>query len=152
MPPSAEQQKKERQYRRFKPTRRPAGVVVTSLAFVDAALLLLAFLICVSPFVLQPGVRLRLPASPFSGGVPFRSMVVAIPQDGRFFFNDRMLNESGLVEAFRSAMNHEAPEVLIIEADEGVTHGTVINVWNAALEAGVPEVSIATQVPKESGL
>jgi biopolymer transport protein ExbD len=42
------------------------------------------------------------------------------------------------------AENPQAP--LIIEADERVPHGIVIQAWNLALDAGVPEVSIATRI------
>jgi biopolymer transport protein ExbD len=35
---------------------------------------------------------------------------------------------------------------LIIEADEEVEHGAVIRAWNAAQEAGIREVSIATRI------
>jgi hypothetical protein len=35
---------------------------------------------------------------------------------------------------------------LIIEAAERVPHGTVVEAWNAALRAGITEVSIATHI------
>jgi biopolymer transport protein ExbD len=35
---------------------------------------------------------------------------------------------------------------LIIEADERASHGAVVAAWNAALAAGISEVSMATQI------
>ena len=136
--------------RRFKPSRKPAGVFTLSIALSDAALLTLAFFIAISPFVLQPGINISLPESSFTGGARFNSMVLSITRGGWFYFNDVRLSEGSLpIELERAAKNN--PEaVLIIEADEHVSHGTVIAAWNAALAAGISEVSIATEISEAS--
>lgn len=132
--------------RRFKPTRKPAGIFCVSVVFSDAALLALAFFLAVSPFVLQPGINIKLPASPFTGGAPFGSMVLSIPRGGWFYFNDERLDESHLADVFKAAAASHPGAPLIIEADERVAHGTVVAAWNAAQEAGIAEVSIATRI------
>ena len=47
--------KKSKELRHFKPTRKPAGVFSIAVAFCDSSLLVLAFFLAVSPFVLQIG-------------------------------------------------------------------------------------------------
>ena len=137
--------RKSHQLRRFKPTRKSAGVFSIGIVFSDAALLALAFFLSVSPFIMQPGINIKLPPSPFTGGARFGSMVLSITRGGWFYFNDERLDESRLKEALllASAGNFDRP--LIIEADEQVSLRVVVNAWNAALDAGISEVSIATR-------
>ena len=146
--------KKSQQLRRFKPTRKPAGVFTIALGFCDASLLALAFFLVVSPFVMQPGINIILPESPFSGGARFGSMVLSITRGEWFYFNNERLTEAGLKEALEGQARINPNAILIIEADERVSHGTVVKAWNAALEAGISEVSIATRISalEEGGL
>ncbi|HEY5621153.1 MAG TPA: biopolymer transporter ExbD [Pontiella sp.] len=138
--------KTSRQIRKFRPTRKPAGVFVSSIAFCDASLLTLAFFLAVSPFVLQPGVNIQLPASPFTGGARFGSLVMSIARGGNYYFNDERVAEERLAEVLEQSAAERPGYPLIIEADESVEHRLVIQAWNAALEAGISEVSIATRI------
>ena len=137
---------KSQALRRFKPTRKPAGIFTLTLAFSDASLLVLAFFLAVSPFVLQPGINVSLPESSFAGGARFGSMVLSITRGGWFYFNNERLDEAGLVAALEIASVEHPDAVLIIEADERVEHGTVIKAWNSAQQAGIMDVSIATKI------
>jgi biopolymer transport protein ExbD len=137
---------KSQQLRRFKPTRKPAGVFTISIAFCDASLMVLAFFLAVSPFVLQPGINISLPESQFTGGARFGSMVLSITRGGWFFFNDERLDAARLAPALERVANDRPGMPLIIEADERVAHGLVVQAWNAALEAGISDVSIATRI------
>ncbi len=145
MKPS-EPHRKSHQLRRFKPTRKPAGIFCVGVALADTALLALAFFLAVSPFVLQPGINIKLPASPFTGGARFGSMVLSITRGGWFYFNDERLDAPRLAKALKISAAENPGVPLIIEADERVPHGTVVEAWNVALGAGIAEVSIATHI------
>ena len=138
--------RKSQQLRRFKPTRKPAGIFSVSVVFSDAALLVLAFFLAVSPFVMQPGINIKLPASPFTGGAQFGSMVLSVTRGGWFYFNDERLDVFQLAEALKKAALENPGVPLIIEADERVRHGSVIAAWNAAFGAKISEVSMATRI------
>ncbi|MDF7826070.1 biopolymer transporter ExbD [Pontiellaceae bacterium B12227] len=137
---------KSQALRHFKPSRKPAGVFTIAISFCDSALIVLAFFLAVSPFVLQPGINVSLPESPFAGGARFGSMVLSITRGGWFYFNNERLDEAGLLEALETAALIHPDAVLIIEADERVAHGTVIKAWNVAMAAGISDVSMATKI------
>jgi biopolymer transport protein ExbD len=137
---------KSQALRRFKPSRKPAGVFTIAVAFCDSSLIVLAFFLAVSPFVLQPGINIALPDSPFAGGARFGSMVLSITKGGWFYFNNERLNEAGLHSALEDAALIQPDSILIIEADERVEHGVVVKAWNAAMAAGISDVSIATRI------
>ncbi len=132
--------------RHFTPTRKPAGVFSISVVFSDAALLVLAFFLAVSPFVMQPGINIKLPASPFTGGARFGSMVLSVTRGDWFYFNDERLEISRLGGVLEAAAVETPGAPLIIEADERASHGAVVAAWNAALNAGISEVSMATHI------
>jgi len=137
--------RKSQQLRRFKPTRKPAGIFITSIVFSDTALIALAFFLVVSPFVIQPGINIKLPTSPFYGGARFGDLVLAITPGGNYYFEDERLDLTGLTQSLKRAIRQNPNATLIIEADKRVTHGEVIAAWNAAEEAGISTISIATQ-------
>lgn len=132
--------------RRFISSRKPAGIFSSSVVFLDAALLVLAFFLAISPFVMQPGVNIKLPSSPFTGGARFGSMVLSVTHGDWFYFNDERLDVSRLGGVIEAAARENPGMPLIIEADERASHGAVVAAWNAALAAGIPEVSMATQI------
>jgi len=137
--------RKSQQLRHFKPTRKPAGIFSVGIVFSDASLLVLAFFLAVSPFVMQPGINIKLPASPFTGGAQFGSMVLSITRGGGFYFKDDRLDLPRLAEALAVAAEEAPNAILIIEADVRVPLGSVVAAWNVALGAGISEVSIATR-------
>lgn len=138
--------KQSKALRRFIPTRKPASVFTIAVAFCDASLLALGFFLAVSPFVLQPGINMVLPESPLSGGARFGSMVLSITTGGWYYFNDERLEADRLPAMLKAVAARNIGEPLIIEADERVTLASVVEAWNAALEAGITEVSIATRI------
>ena len=142
-----EPHKKSRELRRFRPSRKRGGIFAVSIVFADTALTLLVFFLLTSPFVMQPGINIRLPASPFSGGARFDAMVLSVTHDGWYFFNDERCSDASLEAAFRRVVEQsEQVRPLIIEADERVSHAKLVTAWNAALAAGIKEVSIATRI------
>ena len=132
--------------RRFRPTRKPVGIFSVSVVFCDAALLILAFYLAVSPFVIQPGINIRLPASPFTGGARFGSMILTVTRGDWYYFNDERLDASRLGGVLEAAAAEASGAPLIIEADKRASHGAVVAAWNAALAAGISEVSMATRI------
>lgn len=142
--------KKSKELRRFKPTRKPAGVFSMAIAFCDSSLLALAFFLAVSPFVLQPGINITLPEASFTGGARFDSMVLSITRGGWFYFNDERLDAARLPAALKAGVEDSPGFPLIIEADEQVSHGTIVEAWDAARAAGIRQVSIATRIAAAS--
>lgn len=138
---------KSKALRRFKPTRRRAEMFCVVTSFFDAALLLIAFNLVLSPLVLQPGINIRLPqTTSFSGGARFDSMILSIPRGGGYYFNDKRIDLDKLAAELKKAVLKRPDAPLIIEADESVPWGQIVSAWDVAVEAGVVEISHATEV------
>ena len=133
---------------RMKPLRSPLGAIPLS----DVVLLLFLFWMVQSPFVKQPAIRMDLPAAPLRDAAPYGPLIVTVTQEGMVFFNDQRTTLEGLRTAFTRAA-HDHPDVpLIVEADERVFHGTLVQIYRMAMAAGIREVALAAAVtPEEDG-
>ncbi|MBN1557938.1 MAG: biopolymer transporter ExbD [Lentisphaerae bacterium] len=143
---------------RFLPRSRLNRGLIGAAPWVDIVLLLIFFLLVDSKLVLQPGVRVDLPRAPFREGAAFGMTAVVLSVGGEggarreivFFDDERFLVSDenqmrGLRSAFASRARRQENPGLIIQADKSVRHGTVVNVMNMALEAGVEQVTLAVE-------
>jgi biopolymer transport protein ExbD len=73
------------------------------------------------------------------------------PREEMIFFNDqryRVRNEEqmrNLKQALAVRLREHHDANLIIQADQQVPHGTVVQIMNMALEVGIKQVNIATR-------
>jgi biopolymer transport protein ExbD len=130
--------------RRFKGRYRRSVGPLEVAALLNVILLLGLFQFASARFVLQPGVRIRLPAAPFADGVPYGSRVLTLTQEGLVFFNNQRLT---LPELGAALARTDGDSSLLIEADEGTSYGVLMEVYAVALQAGLPEVVLATRPP-----
>jgi len=136
-------------HRAFRPRRRTGRGFLTGTVFLDASLLLGAFILATSAFVLKPGIALDLPVAERSGGIRFNDMVLKITCEGLLFFNDEQVTLNGLEPALRSALEKRPGITLILEADASVSQATTAAVYDAAAAAGFRQIFIATQRPAD---
>lgn len=132
--------------RRFPLGLRPMPARVEPVPLADVVLLLLVFFLLNSSFVIQPAIRMELPAAPLRDGAPYGGMIVTLTQEGMIFFNDQRTTWEGLRSAFARAAHDHPGDPLIVEADGRVSHGTLIRVYRMAMTAGIREVALATAI------
>ena len=133
--------------RRFRGRYRRAVGPIEVTAFLNVIVLVGLFHYASSRFVLQPGVRVRLPEAPFTDGAPYGARVLTLAQGGLMFFNDERMTLATLGPALARSGRVAAGSPLLIEADEGTSYGTLMDVYALAAEAGLREVVLATRPP-----
>ena len=133
--------------RRFRGRYRRAVGPVEVTALLNVILLLGMFQFAALRFVLQPGVRLHLPETPFADGAPCHARVLTLSQGGLVFFDDERMSLEALGAALARAGNDPGGLPLLIEADEGTSYGTLMDVYALAAQAGIRNVVLATRPP-----
>lgn len=107
---------------------------------VNGLLILLFFFMLSSSFLLQPGVEVRMPPSPFlltPRGTPQIVSLTGAPQPAIFFQNEEVTPgelRTVLAEATQQG------RTLIIKADETTPYARVSEVMNIALDLGYSTV------------
>jgi biopolymer transport protein ExbD len=110
-------------------------------------------------FILEPGVLVDLPKATIEQGSPFGMTAVVLSIKGTerdereeiVFFDDvryRLKQEEQkkrLQRAFSSRVRDGREVTLIIQADRKVSHGTIVDLMNMALSAGIDKVNIAAR-------
>jgi biopolymer transport protein ExbD len=94
----------------------------------------------------QTGLKVNLP----KGGttdVTARAtdLSVAVLSDGRFVLGGNVVNEDELKRAFAKAQEENPDTVVIVQADEGVPHGTVVQVMELAKSVGLGQLAIGVR-------
>ena len=117
-------------------------------AFAGMLFILLVFILLRSQLVFTPGVPIRLPVAEELPGVIGRSVVVSVDATGQFYFENQITHER-LLRSRLSNLAAEAPEplTLIIQADEAVSTGRVMELVSLARQAGVKVGAWATRPP-----
>jgi biopolymer transport protein ExbD len=80
-----------------------------------------------------------------------RDLTVAILSDGRAVVAGRVLDDDGLRAAFADAHGRSAATLVLFQADEGVSHGRVVQVMELARQAGLARLAIATRAEASPG-
>jgi len=110
-----------------------------------AVFFLLVIFVMLAVFLPTPGLPLQLPAAGDLPGTEKPSVAVAVDSSGRLYFENQIVNETGLNSALKSAAkNSREPLTLVIHADKSVTYGQLVRLMMFARDAGIRNVLLAT--------
>ncbi|MBZ4401383.1 MULTISPECIES: biopolymer transporter ExbD [unclassified Myxococcus] len=70
---------------------------------------------------------------------------VAVLADGRFVLAGNVVTQEELQKSFDAAKVKDPDTVVIVQADEGVPHGTVVQVMELAKKAGLGQLAIGVR-------
>jgi biopolymer transport protein ExbD len=125
-----------------------ADINITPLTDIFLVLLII-FMVTSSVMVetaSRAGVKVNLPKGATKEVDPgAKSLVVSITKAGAIMVAGNPVQPDDLKSLFTSAVAKDANTQVIIEADEGVTHGTVVHVMELAKDAGLVRLAIATR-------
>lgn len=92
-----------------------------------------------------PGIQVDLPKSSSQAVLSDPDDVtVWIASDGGTYLDDQRRSNAELRSAFRAAAAKNSGTLVIIKADQGVAHGSVVAVMDLARAAGLTRLAIAT--------
>jgi len=129
----------------------PHPVLVVFAPALGLALILIFFLLLGTSFMLQPGVAIDLPRSPFLLSPQRNARIISItaPPLSAVFFENEEVDVARLREALQKLQGRS--QTIIIKADRRALYENVSAVMNVALETGFPVV-LATAEEQGEGL
>lgn len=109
---------------------------------IDVIFLLLIFFMLTSSFILQPGIKVNLPAAITSKIVPKENLEILINNEDHIYIQKKRITIKELTSRLKMAAKAETP--VLIRSDKQASLGKVVNVWDLCREVGISNVNIAT--------
>jgi biopolymer transport protein ExbD len=110
--------------------------------------LLVFFMISTLSMTQFKGLPINLPKAASGQQAPAESATITIDKDGRLFLNRQAVDTTVLGEALRQQLAKNPDLLVVINADDAVEHGRVVDVMDIARDANVAKMAIAVK-PKE---
>lgn len=122
---------------------------INFIPLIDVLLVILIFLMVTTTFSKYSELQVNLPSTS-ANPAPERpvEIVVGVGPDGRYTIDRRPVafrDAAGFGQELRRATANRRDPVLVIFADAGASHQSVINVMESARLAGLPKVTFAAQ-------
>lgn len=126
-------------------------------AMLDVVFNLLLFFVVTTSFAEDkqkandtPGIQVNLPQSGAQAIISDdRDINVWMTVDGAVYVDDKPVDLATLQDVFRERAAAAPDTLVVIKADEGVTHGRVVKVMDQAKNFGLSRLAIATDTKKD---
>jgi biopolymer transport protein TolR len=106
---------------------------------------LLVLFVLLGSLVYTPGVKLSLPVADELPGTDEPAIAVAIDANGRFYFENQVVERAALADRLRTAARSARQSLtLIVQADKAVPYDNIIQLAVLARDAGIHDVLLAT--------
>ena len=124
--------------------RRHSHTHINIAPLVDMVFLLLLFFMLTSHWILEPAIKVRLPASK-TAGKDENQKSITITQNGEIYFMDKRIDLNDLKKVIRQYTKDYEKDFLKIKADREVKVGFLVKVIDEVRLSGVKNFSIVTE-------
>jgi biopolymer transport protein ExbD len=124
----------------------------SAISLTDIIFLLLVFFLLSSTFVLQPGVKVELPATTTADISSEKSIIISLTRDGAIYLNDELVNKIELGAQLRRLVLNVGNPIIAFRSDKAATIESLIEVMDIAKSAGGDKFIIVTNPAEESKL
>lgn len=136
---------------RFRTERKRNNSFLDITPVVDTVFNLLIFFALSLNFISTPGIQISLPKSSAKEvAKEERDLRVSIKPSGELYLGEVKVNLNQLNARFKQAVASSDEIQLLIQADENVSHGKVVEVMDSARQAGLYRMAIVTRLQDKS--
>ena len=129
--------------------RNPKKARIEIIPMIDTIFFLLVFFMISTLSMAQyRGMPVNLPKAASGQQALAESAAITIDKESGIFLNKEEVDQAALGDLLRQQLEQNADLLIIINADDGVEHGRVVEVMDIARAANVAKMAIAVK-PKE---
>ncbi|MBK1790153.1 ExbD/TolR family protein [Persicirhabdus sediminis] len=132
-----------RRFRNFNSQDGAASEINIS-PLIDVVFILLIFFIVTAVFNEQTGVDVNKPRAASAQDLEAQSILFAVTANGQIYHGGRVVGLDGVQSIVSARLQEDETMPVIIQGDEGASHGAVVKVLDAAKLGGAESVSLAT--------
>jgi len=121
---------------------------LTSL--IDVMFLLVIFFAVSTTFRVHPGLSVNLPRAQSERIAEDKKTVKAVlTRTGEIYLDNEKVARDDLFETLRRLQRRSKVSLFVLEADKDARHGQAVELMDAARQAGIPRLAIATDTEDE---
>lgn len=129
-------------YRR-KRARYEIQAPLTSL--IDIVFLLLIYFLLTTNFMVDEGIKIKLPQARASKPQVEESITVYVDKEGQSYLNNEQITIGNLFKRLRDMISEKKDTLVVIRADRGVILNKAVKVMDVAKAAGAGRLCLATE-------
>jgi biopolymer transport protein ExbD len=124
--------------------KKSIGFDITPL--IDVVFLLLIFFMLTTTFInVESGVKVDLPTGDFAAVEERQNIVVSITENNVIYLNNKLIDPTKMSERIREEIGNNAASLVVLEADQNISHGKVVRVMDLIKKGGADRIAIATK-------
>ena len=128
---------------------RKRMVNFSTISLTDIVLLLLIFFLLTSSFVIQPGIKVKLPKAASGETEESDKLYITITQQKHIYVNQQRVGRSELSTQLQHHLKDHPSSIVVIRADKNLPLHSMIQIVDMAKLAGAQRFMIATQSIEE---
>jgi len=137
---------------RFKAAAKKGSNLLDITPVVDTVFNLLIFFALSLNFISTPGIRVNLPKSSAPEIAQDRKDIrVIIRSSGELYVGEAPVDLKNLADRLQKAANANIDTQVLIQADERVPHGKVVEIMDLARKSGLHRLAIVTRPRDKDG-
>ena len=115
------------------------------VSMTDMVMLLMIFFLLSSSYIVQPGIKVRLPKSDTTETSSDRPITLSITRGGAYYLNDDRVSLTALPAMLQQKLSRNPEQLIVIKSDRDVTIQQVIQVMDIAKQVGGERFMIGTE-------
>ena len=125
-------------------TTKKRMVMFSPISLTDIVLLLLIFFLLTSSFVVQPGIKVKLPKAASGQQDDSDKIYITVTVKEQIFLNQKSISRDNLGGELRRLLKERADRLVVIKADKDLSLEATIRIIDIAKLAGAERFMIAT--------
>ncbi|MBR4598569.1 MAG: biopolymer transporter ExbD [Treponema sp.] len=127
--------------------RKKRGTAVDLTPMIDVVFQLILFFLVSTTFAILPAINVNLPESSTAQGSEIAGITITMQSNGKMWFNDEQVSFSTLgkkLASFDTGGKKKEEYPVTLEADENVTNGSIVKVFDVLRSQGFVSVNLRT--------
>jgi biopolymer transport protein ExbD len=132
------------------PEEPDTPLAINIVPMIDIIFSILAFFIISTLYLTKSeGLPVNLPGASTAQSQPSTELTVTIETNGNVFLNEEPIAINALTDVVGEVVNPQSPSLVIVNADEGVNHGVVVQVMDQLRQVEGARLAIAAKKQQE---
>ncbi len=114
----------------------------------DVVLVLLIIFMITTPMLIQPGIKVKLPEASRAESDTEKNITILISRDGKILVDNSIVSSENLVARMAAKLSANSDIPVVIKGDKEVKYELVIEVIDAAKQAGAKRFALSVELKK----